>query len=108
MKKQIIIIFTLSIFMTQKMYGQVDNSFGSMPPFTKWYQNPLGFSPIALHTANGIIIPTIAAGAVLVFTNNKTTLSNQVSIYNDIGFTKGYYGSFSNLYHNNFDLASKK
>ncbi|MCZ8217477.1 MAG: hypothetical protein O9262_14630, partial [Cyclobacteriaceae bacterium] len=45
---------------------------GELPPFTKWYQNPLGVSPIALHTGNGLWIPAVAATAVLLFTHKDT------------------------------------
>lgn len=103
MKNRFIIIFILLIW-GQNIIGQVDNSFGSLPPFTKWYQNPLGVSPIALHTGNGIIIPAIAAGTILLLTSKDSTLLTKVSIYDDIGFTKGYYGSYSKVYHNNVGI----
>lgn len=31
------------------------------PPLDHWYSNPLGFSPIALHTGNALWLPALAA-----------------------------------------------
>ncbi len=92
-----ILLFNSVLAQTQS----VDNSFGTLPPFTKWYQNPLGVSPIALHTGNGLYIPLIAATGILIFTKCNDNLDNRISFYSDIGYTKGYYGSFSNLMHQN-------
>ena len=79
----------------------VDNSFGSLPPFTRWYQNPLGVSPIALHTGNGLYIPLVAAAGILLFAKAKDSLNNRLTMYADVGYTKGYYGSYSNIVHQN-------
>jgi len=100
-------LFTVSLCLVNITFAQqqtVDNSFGSLPPFTKWYQNPLGVSPIALHTGNGLYIPLIAATTILILTKSDENLSNRISFYTNIGYTKGYYGSFSNVTHNNFGL----
>jgi opacity protein-like surface antigen len=99
--------FMLIVCITSTTFAQqqpVDNSFGSLPPFTKWYQNPLGVSPISLHTGNGLYIPLIAATGILIFTKCNDKLDNRISLYSDIGYTKGYYGSFSNLTHQNTGL----
>jgi hypothetical protein len=95
----ILIVWTTNTTFSQQQ--PVDNSFGSLPPFTKWYQNPLAVSPIALHTGNGLYIPLIAATGILIFTKCNDDLGKRVSLYSDIGYTKGYYGSFSNLIHQN-------
>jgi hypothetical protein len=100
-------LFIISLSLVNTLFAQqqtVDNSFGSLPPFTKWYQNPLGVSPIALHTGNGLYIPLIAATAILVFTKRDMNLSNRISFYTDLVYTKGYYGSFSNITHNNIGI----
>lgn len=104
MRKLTVIIVTISIIFSQSTNAQVDNSFGTLPPFTKWYQNPLGVSPIALHTGNGLFIPLIAATGILIFTKSNDTLDNRVSFHSDIGYTKGYYGSFSNITHLNIGI----
>lgn len=55
-----------------------------------WYNNPLGFDPINLHTSMGFIIPAVAVGACLLLTSNDTSLTNRISIYNQSGFSFGY------------------
>ncbi len=94
----------LFVVISPSLLGQVNNSFGTFPPFTKWYQNPLGISPISLHTGNGIIVPAFAAATILILTNSDSTLTKRLSIYDDAGYSKGYYGSFSNLIHNNVGI----
>lgn len=102
--RQLIIAIIISNFFSQSTNAQVDNSFGTLPPFTKWYQNPLGVSPICLHTGNGLYIPLIVATSILIFTKCNDTLDSRISLYSDIGYTKGYYGSFSNLIHQNIGI----
>lgn len=94
--------FTIvSMLCTINSFGQVGNSFGSLPPFTKWYQNPLGVSPISLHTGNGIYLPVIAATAILIFAKRDTTHRDRISYYDDIGVSYGYYASKTTCYQNN-------
>ncbi len=104
MKIKFLLPVFLLIIHTYEIFNQTTNSCGTFPPFTMWYQNPLGISPVALHTVNGIIIPSLAAGLILIFRDRVSTILNDYSIYNDAGYTKGYYGSYSNLYHNNFGV----
>lgn len=74
---------------------------GEYPPFTKWYQNPLGVSPISLHTANGIIIPAIAAAGILLFTKKPADLDRTSLWYTDAGMSFGYYGSYTTVAQSN-------
>lgn len=74
---------------------------GELPPFTKWYQNPLGVSPIALHTGNGLWIPAVAATAVLLFTHKDTATVKRFVFFNESGISKGYYGSRTSVFQNN-------
>ncbi|MEJ5352581.1 MAG: hypothetical protein WHS65_13415 [Melioribacteraceae bacterium] len=57
-----------------------------------------------MHTGNGLFIPLIAATSILIFTKYNDTLDNRLSFYDDIGYTKGYYGSFSNITHLNIGI----
>jgi hypothetical protein len=102
--RRLIIVILISLLCSKQTFAQVDNSFGTLPPFTKWYQNPLGVSPIALHTANGIYLPAIAATVVLVFTKMDTSISQRISYYDDIGASFGYYASKTSVYQNNFGI----
>lgn len=74
------------------------------PPFTKWYQNPLGFKPVNLHTSSGIILPAAAATAIVLLTKADTTLTRRLTWYEDIGVSYGYYGSRTTMYQNNLGI----
>lgn len=74
------------------------------PPFTKWYQNPLGFKPVNLHTVNGLIIPAVAATTILLLTKNDQVLSNKFAFYTDFGSSFGYYASKTTVMENNLGV----
>ncbi|MDX2069559.1 MAG: acyloxyacyl hydrolase [Haliscomenobacter sp.] len=71
------------------------------PPFTKWYENPLGFEPLNLHTVNGIIVPAAVASAVLLLSKNNQANLQRLSWYEDLGVSFGYYGSKTTIYQSN-------
>jgi len=102
-----ILVLIISFLFTGCSLAQVNNSAGSLPPFTKWYQNPLGVSPISLHTGNGIYLPALAATAIIIFTKRDTTLRNRISFYGDLGASFGYYASKTTVYQNNIGLLYK-
>lgn len=104
MRRLVVVVVTIALCLSKSTIAQVDNSFGTLPPFTKWYQNPLGVSPIALHTGNGIYLPAIAATAILIFTKMDTSIAKRISYYDDIGASFGYYASKTNVYQNNFGI----
>jgi hypothetical protein len=56
----------------------------------RWYENPLGFSPLALHTNMGILLPAVAAGACLLLTPKEALFRGKVSLYEEGGFSWGY------------------
>jgi len=91
MKRAATLIFIVTVLLSTQTFGQY-------PPFTKWYQNPLGFKPVNLHTANGIIIPAVAATAILLLTKNGKTSAYRFSYYDDIGVSYGYYASKTTVY----------
>lgn len=74
---------------------------GDLPPFTKWHQNPLGVAPVSLHTANGILIPAVAATAILLFTKSDTAQRHRWKYFNESGFSKGYYASRTSVFQYN-------
>jgi hypothetical protein len=55
-----------------------------------WYDNPLGFEPIKLHTSMGFILPALVVGTGLILTEKDSTLKNKISIFNESGFSWGY------------------
>jgi len=56
----------------------------------EWYNNPLGFEPVKLHTSMGFIIPAAAVGACLLLTKKDPNLQNRLSVYNETGLSWGY------------------
>lgn len=97
MRRVTIIFFIISLTASTQTFGQY-------PPFTKWYQNPLGFKPLNLHTSNGIIIPAVAATAILLLTKNDRILANRFLYCDEMGVSYGYYASKTTVYQNNIGL----
>lgn len=78
--------------------------FGKYPPFTKWYQNPLGFQPLNLHTSAGLIVPGAIAGICLLLTKKDTALARKIVWFDEFGVAKGYNPSFTTVWQNNAGL----
>lgn len=66
-----------------------------------WYNNPLGFEPVKLHTSMGFIIPAVAVGTCLLLTKRDTALARRLSVYNETGFGWGYKYPYSFMPQNN-------
>jgi hypothetical protein len=94
-------ILSVCMLFSKPIHAQPKPGLGQLPPFTKWHQNPLGVSPVSLHTANGILIPAVAATAMLLFTKRDATQRTRWGHFNDGGFSKGYYGSKTSVFQNN-------
>ena len=75
-------------------------SFAQFPQGDKWYQNPLGFEPLKLHTSMGFIVPAAVAGTALLLTKKDSTLRDRLSIYSEMGITFGYKYPYSTLVQN--------
>jgi len=55
-----------------------------------WYNNPLGFEPLKLHTSMGFIVPAMAVGTCVLITKKNPSLKHKISVYNEIGLSWGY------------------
>lgn len=55
-----------------------------------WYDNPLGFKPLNLHTSMGFIVPAVAVGACLLLTKKDTALKQKLSVYTAAAASWGY------------------
>lgn len=82
--KNIAIIFTFLLL------GIHINAKAQYWPGDHWYDNPLGFEPVKLHTSMGFLLPAVAVGACLLLTDKDTTLHNKIAIFNESGFSWGY------------------
>lgn len=98
MKRYIILLFLTWALFTNGLRAQ---SFGELPPFTEWYQNPLGFSPLKLHTGAAFYLGGLAAAACLIFTENDTALADRFSFFNESGMSYGYNPPYTSVYQNN-------
>lgn len=67
----------------------------------EWYNNPLGFEPVNMHTSMGFIIPAVAVGTCLLLTKRDTALARRLSVYNENGFGWGYKYPYSFMPQNN-------
>lgn len=73
---------------------------GAYPPFTKWYQDPLGLKPLQLSTAFGIVWSSAAVATSLIFTTKDTTLQKRISTYNETGLSIGYKWPYTSSFQN--------
>ena len=76
---------TFLVFLTLITKSNAQFSYGD-----HWYDNPLGFEPLKLHTSMGFIVPAVAVGTCLLLTKKDTTLNHRLSIYYEIGLSWGY------------------
>lgn len=93
MKKLVLVFATLTIFFNQ--------SFAQYPIQDHWYDNPLGFEPLKLHTSMGFLVPAVAVGACALLTHRHPELSERLSVYNESGFSWGYKYPHTFLAQNN-------
>ena len=68
----------------------VNTSFAQYPYQDKWYQNPLGFRPLNLHTSMAFFVPAIVVGASVLLSQKDPNLKDRLSVYNESGFSWGY------------------
>lgn len=78
-----LLVFVFAITFNQELKSQF--SYGD-----HWYQNPLGFYPLNLHTSMGFFVPAAIAGTWLLLTKKDTSLANKLNLYCEAGTTWGY------------------
>ena len=74
------------------------------PPFTKWYQDPLGLKPLELSSAYGFVWGSTAIAACFIFTKKDSAFQRRVSIYQEAGFGFGYKPPYTGVFHNEAGL----
>lgn len=90
----LLVTITPAVCQTPKMY----------PPFTKWYQDPLGLKPIELSTAFGFVWGSAAVATCLILTKNDSLFQNRVSAYSEEGFSAGYKHPYTIALHHETGL----
>ncbi len=76
-------------------------------PGDTWYNNPLGFDPLKLHSSMGFLLPASAAGVLLLLTHNDSSAAGKLSFYNDAGLSWGYKYPETFMPHNNTGINYK-
>jgi hypothetical protein len=74
------------------------------PPFTKWYQDPLGLKPIQLSTAFGFVVGSATAAACLLLTKNDSAFQKKLSVYWEGGYGLGYKPPYTNVVQNDLGI----
>lgn len=89
-----ILLYNMSNCQTDKLY----------PPFTKWYQDPLGFKPLELSTAFGFAWGSTAVAACLILTKNDSAFQKRVSLYQEAGYGFGYKSPYTVVFQNDMGI----
>lgn len=92
MKRKVLLIIMVGFTLTVK---------AQYPVGDKWYQNPLGFKPVELHTNMGFIIPAVVVASGLLLTAKDSTLTNRLSVYTEGGITFGYKYPYTTVVQSN-------
>lgn len=74
------------------------------PPFTKWYQDPLGLKPLQLSSAFGFLWGTAAVAASLIFNKKGPAFQKKISAYYETGFSTGYKPPYTNVFQNSIGV----
>ncbi|WP_029298468.1 hypothetical protein [Chryseobacterium hispalense] len=90
----LLVLATLFFGKAEAQYWQGDN----------WYNNPLGFEPVKLHTSMGFIIPAVAVGTYLLLTKKDSDFKNRLSVYNETGLSWGYKYPYTFMPQNNLGI----
>lgn len=98
--KKTVLMLLLSVTGIQGIF----RSQAQFPYGDKWYQNPLGFKPLSLHTGMGFIVPALITGTALIITKKDSSLQNRLSMYSEMGVTFGYKYPYTTMVQNNTGL----
>lgn len=74
------------------------------PPFTKWYQDPMGLKPLRLSTAVGVAWASAAITASLVLTKKDSLFQKRITLYNENGYSFGYKFPYTTVLNTEFGL----
>ena len=77
------------------------------PPYTKWYQDPLGLKPVELSSAAGFFWGSAAVAACLIFTKRNPSFHKKIFFYQEAGAYAGYKSPYTFALQNNTGLLYK-
>ena len=96
-----ILLLFISFATLVKTNGQTSHMY---PPFTKWYQDPLGLKPIQLSTAFGFVCGSATVAACLLLTKNDSAFQKKLSPYWEGGYGVGYKPPYTNVLQNDIGI----
>ncbi|MDR6809628.1 hypothetical protein J2Y45_006706 [Dyadobacter sp. BE34] len=85
------------VFFILTITAGADKACAQYPPGDRWYQNPLGFEPLSLHTSMGLIVPALLTGAALILTRKDSALHERLTLYTEVSATSGYKYPYTNM-----------
>ncbi|HEV8507583.1 MAG TPA: hypothetical protein VGQ53_19360, partial [Chitinophagaceae bacterium] len=96
-----ILLLLISLIYLAKASGQISQIY---PPFTKWYQDPLGLKPVQLSTAFGFVCGSVATAACLLLTKSDSAFEKKLSFYWEGGYGLGYKPPYTNVFQNDIGV----
>ena len=96
-----ILIFSFCCLLAQNGIGQNSKMY---PPFTKWYQDPLGLKPLQLSTAFGFVWGSAAVAASLLLTKKDTAFQKKIFVYCEGGYGFGYKNPYTTVLNNDMSV----
>ena len=94
--QNLIFIFALSLSLTIQE-GKCQSLY---PPFTKWYQDPLGLKPLELSSAFGFVWGSAGVAACILFSKKDPSLQKRISFYQEAGHSWGYKPPYTRVLQN--------
>ncbi len=70
------------------------------PPFTKWYQDPLGAKPLELSSAFGFVWGSAGVAACLIFSKKDPSFKKRTAFYQEAGYSFGYKFPYTRVLQN--------
>lgn len=70
------------------------------PPFTKWYQDPLGLKPIELSSAFGFVWGSAGLAACVIFSKKDPLFQKRTTFYQETGYSFGYKFPYTRVLQN--------
>jgi len=98
---RLLLLLVISFSTVIKGAGQTSHIY---PPFTKWYQDPLGLRPIQLSTAFGFVCGSAAVATCLLLTKNDSAFQKKWSPYWEGGYGVGYKSPYTNVLQNEIGM----
>jgi hypothetical protein len=78
------------------------------PPFTKWYQDPLGLKPLGLSSAAGFGWASLTSAAYFILSKKDTAFQKQLLLYQESGLGFGYKPPYTRTFQSNIGFMYRQ